>query len=307
MLRYMAFLFMLPFLCGAEEKNNEFSYQDNLINVVYQNNESVIFVGKKSLNGGSDAAGSMMYPAPDASVFLVSILTHAVVAGGVNSSKLKKEQEEADKVLTDYLSDINKINPPSLMEDILDGFADGDAINHYKVLHSASVDNNRWQLYVSPVFALTQRQDSIILYNKFTFNDKAAIKVEKLKKLKKGSIPDNEKIIVVVSDPIKEENKKNYWLKDGGLNFIKVVSEIHEQSFQLALEAYFLNRQAAIEKQVTIKYLEDGQKKIERGYVVSQSCERTVFKSLAGEIKSVPNINFFNCAQSGEQPIAGIN
>jgi hypothetical protein len=131
-----------------------------------------------------------------------------------------------------------------------------------------------------------------------TFEDRAFIyskKKKAQKKLKKGALNPHEKMVVVMSDPVLEDDAAAYWLRDNAKVFRESVRALYLESFQLGVSRQFGSAESAQTKQVTIKYLEDGVKKIERGYVISQSCKRTLFESLAGEIKSVPNLDFATC------------
>ncbi|MDO7635036.1 MAG: hypothetical protein MUQ60_03870, partial [Porticoccaceae bacterium] len=38
----------------------------------------------------------------------------------------------------------------------------------------------------------------------------------------------------------------------------------------------------------TLRYLENGEKKIERGHLISESCSALIFESLRGELKWIP-------------------
>lgn len=295
---FISIFLMTSCVCLAKSKEPQSVLNDTLFNVYFAPENPITFVGKKSTVANSQAAGSMMYPADTAGLFLVSILAHAAVSGGVEKSRLKKEQEEANKVLEPYNPYIVAMNEAFLWEEQqLTGAY--DELDKFQFLFGGQQQEiSRWELNVAPVFAMTQNQSSFLIYNKMTFTDRslATQKKKKAKKLKKGQPNPNEKLVVIVSDPVFDDNKADFWLRENAKAFNDAVKNLYMESFRLGVAKQFGIINATEPKQLTIKYLEDGVKKIERGYVITQSCKRTVFESLAGEIKSVPNLDFANCS-----------
>lgn len=291
-------LSLAPSVSAKAEKNIP-SLDDSLFNVSFDPKNPITFVGKKSLNGNSQGAGGMMYPGDTAGVFLVSILAHAAVSGSVEKSRLNKEQEEANKVLEPFNQYIAAVDADYLSDEL--GLAiSSNPLKKFTFLHGdKQSDTSKWQIKVTPIFLMTQSKSSFLLYNKMTFEDRTSLYLKKKKaqkKLKKGALNPNEKLVVIVSDPVLEDDAADYWLRDDGKIFRESAKALYLESFQLGVGRQFGSLEFAQTKQVTIKYLEDGVKKIERGYVISQTCKRTLFESLAGEIKSVPNLEFATCA-----------
>lgn len=284
--------------CVAKTKESQPDLNDILFNVSFLPENPITFVGKKSTVANSQSTGSMMYPADTAGLFFVSILAHAAVSGGIEKSRLNKEQEETNKVLEPYSPYIAAVNESFLWdEEQLTGSS--DELHKFQFLFGEQQQEvSRWELKVVPVFAMTQNQSSFLIYNKMTFVDRsfALQKNKKAKKQKKGQPNPNEKLVVIVSDPVVDNNKADFWLRDNAKSFKEAVKNLYMESFRLGVAKQFGVLPASDPKQITIKYLEDGVKKIERGYVISQSCRRTVFESLAGEIKSVPNLDFSACS-----------
>lgn len=286
----------IPLLVLAKEEKPVFD--SNLLNISFNSKQPVTFVGKKSLDASGLAAGSMMYPADTAGLFLVSILTHAAVSGSVQKAQLSRDQEEANKVLEPYNPYIAAIDETFLAEHTSSQGVSAVTSKMQFLLGDKHLESSRWHVTVMPVFAMTQNQSSFLIYNTLTFSDRSltAKDKRKIKKLKKGQPNPNEKLVVIVSDPVLVEDKAGFWLHDNAKVFNESIKNLYIESFQLGVARYFGDLQNSDAKQVTIKYLENGVKKIERGYVVSQTCKRTVFESLAGEIKSVPNLEFSSCS-----------
>jgi len=273
-------------------------FDDNSLNISFDSKQPVTFVGKKSLDTSGLAVAPVMYPADTAGLFLVSILTHAAVSGGVQKAKLSREQEEANKVLEPYNPYIADINEAFLAQCTN---SQGKPVVAEKIqflLGDEHLENSRWQVNVVPVFAMTQNQSSFLIYNKLTFVDRSLTPKDKkkIKKIKRGQVNPNEKLVVIVSDPVLTDDNANFWLSENAKRFNESIKNLYVESFHLGIARHFGGLQNSDTKQVTVRYFENGVKKIERGYVISQTCKRTLFESLAGEIKSVPNLEFATCA-----------
>jgi hypothetical protein len=281
-------------------KTEKLVFDDNSINISFDSKQPVTFVGKKSLDVTGQGAAPIMYPGDTAGLFLVSILTHAAVSGGVQKAKLSREQEEANKVLeayNPYIADINE----AFLAQCTNAQGKSAVVDKMQfLLGDQHLENSRWQVNVVPVFAMTQNQSSFLIYNKLTFVDRSltAKDRKKIKKVKKGQTNPNEKLVVIVSDPVLTDDKAGFWLSENARIFNESIKTLYAESFHLGVARHFGGFQNSDTKQVTIKYLENGVKKIERGYVISQTCKRTLFESLAGEIKSVPNLEFATCGMS---------
>lgn len=299
----IALLFLFAIFSGFAHAKKEAPFpelNDALFNVKFDQSLPITFVGKKSLAVNGGTAGNMMYPGDTAGVFLVSILTHAAISSAAEKARLKKEQEEANKILEPYSRYISAIDTNFLWDE--DQLALNGQLEKYSFLFSEQQsDESRWQLDVVPVFAMTQSQQSFLLYNKMTFFDRSFLNPKnkkRPKKLKKGAPNPNEKIVVIVSDPLPEVDAADFWLKEDAAQFNATVKAMYMEAFELGVSRQFGELNAAQSKQITVRYLEDGVKKIERGYVISQTCERTIFESLTGELKSVPNLDYASCASS---------
>lgn len=288
----------LPLVSFA--KQEELTFDDRLLNVSFDTKQPVTFVGKKSLDVAGQASAPIMYPADTAGLFLVSILTHAAVSGGVQSAKLTREQEEANKVLDSYDPYIANINEAFLAQCTNSQSEPAITENKQLLVGDKHLENSRWQVHVVPVFAMTQNQSSFLIYNKLTFVDRSLTpkQKKKIKKVKKGHANPSEKLVVIVSDPVLTDDNADFWLRENAKAFNESIKHLYVESFQMGVSRHFGGLQNSDTKQVTVKYLEGGLKKIERGYVISKTCQRTIFESLAGEIKSVPNLEFYSCSNT---------
>jgi hypothetical protein len=297
-MRFLARISMFFFvMSGAFAQESATLVSTDTIHLTFPDKDSVIFVGKKSPNPNTSPAGGMLYPGDTAGVFLVSILTHAAISGSVQSAKERKEQELANEVLAPFQPFIPEINSQFLWDEEKVKATDGviGPLSFDKVDNSGS---SHWSLLSQPVFALTQSKSSLIIYNSLTLKTNNRDKKNKTKPAKNKKTNDKSNItVVVVSDPITNENKSEYWLNNSGSAFKSESKSLFTESMSLALK-YFLGGDSlsANANEASIRYLEDGLKRLERGVILSQNCKRTVFKSLSNEIKSVPNLDHLSCS-----------
>jgi hypothetical protein len=288
---------------------SDIAFDKNSANLLFADEQLFDFHGKIDVNRNSVAGGGMAYPADTAGVFFAAILTHAAIAGSARKAKLNAAQKAADEVLADYQPHIEKINAASMQFDQLKLAPD----HTFNVNVTPEADPaSQWSVRTKPVFFLTQSQQTLILYHQLMFydlslvTDKKSRKVKKTSKRKKKGPDPRERLIVIVSDPLGEGEASQFWLNEEGKYFQETVRKLYQESMQIGFQHYHGYLTPAAPNQMTIRYLEDGKKKIERGQVIKESCRRTMFLTLAGEIKLVPNMGFANCAPE-EPDLLAIN
>jgi hypothetical protein len=291
---------------SAQEIDQDRQFE-NSIYFSFNEKSPFVFMGKIDTNKTGAGTGSILYPGDNALVFFAAILTHAAISGGLQHSQISKQQIEANQVLNDYESYIQKFN---VRENIalsqLDVAIDNSTQKFFFLTDAESEKTTKWEMNVAPIFFMTQNHGSLILYNKVVIKENTVNtsvvetrKRTKKKPAQKKNIPDkNEKIVVVISDPIADKDFKHYWSNNDGLQFTETLKLMYRESLNLIVANKLANMSIKNTEQVTVKYVEDGVKKIERGYIISSSCKRTLFESLSGEIKSVPNLEFSTCVVS---------
>lgn len=294
------FMLLIPFSVSAEKAKNQFD--DNLVNVHVNQDHPVTFAGKRSIHNAVDGAPmAMMYPGDSAGVFLGALLIHGLVNSGASQVKKSREQAELDKVLIPFDEHIAEFDSNYFLSRA-GAVNDVEPIKNVDLLIGEKQSSaSRWDMTITPVYAMTQTKKSFIVLNTLTFSDRSlsgreARRAKQLAKKRKSHDRDpNKQTVVIVSDPIAEENMDNYWLSENAQVFRDSVNQFYKESLRMGLARHYGHLKASDDKQKTIRYLEDGVKKIERGYVVSEDCRRTLFETLAGELKSVPNLGFFEC------------
>ena len=298
----MFLFFLFPFSCVQAQENNLSSPNNHQIFLKYNQKSPFLFLGKVDVNKTGGGGAGMLYPGGNALVFFTAVLTHAAIESSIDHSKLSKEQVDANKVLEDYEPYIQKFNVaenlvPSNVN--LNSPAGPEKISF--LTDSGSKDMAAWEMEVTPIFFMTQNFGSLILYNKVVLQESLP-SVGKVKKIKKSAVTKkntkNEKVVVVISDPIAEPDFRHFWSNNEGARFLATLKGMYKDSMSLIIANKFAGEKSEDHEQVTVKYMEDGVKKVERGYVISANCKRTLFESLSGEIKSVPNLEFLDCPPS---------
>lgn len=268
------------------------------IQVVFPDKNPVLFVGKKSLDKKANNGGGMMYPGDTAGLFLVSVLTHAAISGAAQSSAEKKEQELANEVLSPFADIIKEVDMNFLWDEQRIR-ANEPKLQDLVFTIQKSTTENSWALNTKPVFALTQSKASLILYNKINLENISDNPKKKPKnRSKKKSNESDGLTVVIVSDPIPEENRTDHWLRNSGNAFKSEIKRLFSMSIGMAIKSAMDDASISAAPEVSIRYLQDGLKYLERGQIISQDCRRTVFNSLSDELKSVPNLDYTNCPQT---------
>ena len=301
MRKVFGFIFLLLSSFSLAQNSNPTQQNQHDIFLKYNEKNPFLFMGKVDVNKANGAGGGMLYPGGNALVFFTAVLTHAAINSGVDNSRASKEQVEANKVFDDYQQYIKKFNSREniIVSDMNVGSTHGK-VNF--LTDVASKTDAEWEMDVAPIFFMTQNFGSLILYNKIVLQENTGEDVKKTKRstksTKKKAVNKNERIVVVISDPITEPDFKSFWSNNEGDNFYRTLKKMYRESLSLVIANRIDNQKAESAEQITVKYMEDGEKKVERGYVISSDCRRTLFESLEGEIKSVPNLEFLNCPPS---------
>ena len=250
------------------------------------------FQGQRKSNEEASSSGSVLYPGNNIGVFMASIAAHAAIQSSVNEGKNRREIKSANGVLKSYQGLIEQFSALELV---------GDSSSHFSGLRKSGFDlaivDDRmrfdgWYVAVDPVFIMSRGQDAITVQSVVTIidgrtisgnNDVASVK------------PQYAITTVVQSLPVAQPEK---WLENDGDYFKQEVSSLLQDSIDLAIRDFSKLLPERAKKPSTIRYLDNGIKRIERGFVIDATCSRIVFASLRGVIKSVIKFNQFapdNC------------
>ena len=255
-------------------------------------NKGLNFQGQRKSVEKTSSSGSVMYPGNNFGVFMASVIAHAAIQSSVNEGKNRREIKSANGVLKSYQSLIEQFSALELVGDSSNSFA-GLRKSDFDL---AIVDERKridgWYVAVDPVFIMSRSQDAITVQSEVTITDGRTVSgnndVASVK-------PQYAITSVVQSVPVSQPEK---WLENDGDYFKQVVSSLLQDSIDLAIRDFSKLLPERAEKPSTIRYLDNGIKRIERGFVIDETCSRIVFESLRGVIKSVIKFNQFapnNC------------
>ena len=238
--------------------------------------KDIQFFGKINVDGANSASGAIMYPAYGLAGFIAGVAAHAAIQGGIDSAEEKRKAELANQILEKYQSILSEIDAQSVVDTGLSVRVNGKAVEVYNV--GQDVDGqNIFLAEVKPAFYLTQDEKSLILINELKFSESLIPKTK--------SLPLT---VQYVSSPRSNDEADDYWQADDFANFKRVVRQSFLASIELGMKKNVGEINIQGKPQKTIRYLESGKKKVERGYVIASTCERIVFQTLRGAIKSVP-------------------
>lgn len=231
---------------------------------------AVPFRGVASFDSAGVGAGQFMYPAPNAAGLLAAVLTHGLLVDSAKRSQKEKLQEAADQVLIPYQPILEKFGYRELVLGALKKIAAPAPL--HLVPSNEQPATEVWA-QVAPVFAMTQDQSAIILYNEVSIHTPG------------GSY---RKSIRVVSPPRKGKDAGNAWMAGGGT----VLKEEAEGLLAASLDIAMGDAGRSIGVQdfpyKTIRYWEGGEMKMERAQLIEARCNRLVLRNLRGELMAVP-------------------
>ena len=240
----------------------------------------VLFLGKITTDQADNLSGSMAYPGYDAASFLAAIIAHAAAQGAVDAQEEHRKREAANKVLEKYQAALSKINRISLVEENPKIEITGEMVTLYPYDQQIDTEKNLYVAEVDPVFYVAQNERSLVLSNRVLF-----------KETKRPNTATKRMVIEYVSSPYLDDNPTEYWSSENYKPFISTSTKIFRQTIRLALEYQQDMSSLLGKKNKTIRYYESGKKKVERGHVIEEYCDRIVFLTLRQSIKSVPVFN----------------
>ena len=123
--------------------------------------DRVVFSGSNDYLGANVSPNSMLYPAPNAAVFLVSVITHGLIAESQKNSQRKQAQESADKVLEPYQPILSTLSYRQLARPWADCISAGASKKLIGDTESPGSDD--WLIEITPVFLMAQSQRTLIL------------------------------------------------------------------------------------------------------------------------------------------------
>lgn len=246
------------------------------LEIVFANPDIIPTIGAVSTNGTNTSYGSQMYPGYNGPSFIVSVIAHAVIQSAATTKAEKYRQTTANEVLAKYellgdgfpLSNLALGDMPVYIED--------RSINLTHTIPSKT-NNIAGPLYaaVYPTLIMPMSEKSLILQNEV-----------RIYSIFDAETPLRTATIEIVHSPdCGEIEAFEYWTTNNNENLNSTVQSMFSESIELALNSESIKSFAAGVQPETIRYLEDGNKKVERGQVLDQKDNRVRFITLRGAIK----------------------
>jgi hypothetical protein len=236
--------------------------------------QTVAYRGVASFDTAAGPGGGMLYPAPNAAVAIVALLTHATVVQTAKAKQMEKLQEDADKVLLPYRLVIDGYTHRELMQRALDRLP---ASVSKSLLSTSDKPASGWWMDCALVFSMTQDQRAFVLDNTISVYAPDD-----------SSLPAYVNAVRVISPPRNAPDMVVFWAGNAGEHLKEESISLFAESMDLALSEA-TGRFAAVDNaQKTIRYPEGGQEKMERAQPVRETCDRVLMRTLRGGLMSVP-------------------
>ncbi|MES3020562.1 MAG: hypothetical protein V4857_03150 [Pseudomonadota bacterium] len=230
--------------------------------------EKVAFGGVVSYDQAGLGPSPMMYPAPGLAGALAALITHAVILESAKESQKKTMRDQANRVLLPY-------------QTVLDGYKNSELLRLAmpQVTHpgsksvleeGAAAPAGHELVEVAPSFWLTQDQRALILDNQISI--KTAPQAE-----------PRVTVVRVISPPADAADMLAFWSADAGGRLKLESAALLATSLDIALQLADPKAPAAGSYK-TVRYLEGGTEKIERAQMLSERCDRALFRTLRGNL-----------------------
>ena len=248
--------------------------------------QDISFYGQRMASEVSSNGAGMMYPGGDAASFFVAIAMHAAIQGSVTSAAEQARIEEANIVLEPFKDTLDSLYLSDLMPDSLLSNLSSETNNDLLKLTEGSSLVDGWNVVIDPVFIMSRSQDSITAKVIMDISDMRDMPTTQIK------APGYRRTIYLQSLPT---YGKDEWLQSDGEKFKATLQSLIGSSIDLGISDFSGLLPEKEPSATTVRYLDNGQKKVERGYLITQNCNHLTFESLRGEIKSMPKIGFKDC------------
>lgn len=242
--------------------------------VALQPGGKIGFQGELPRNTADPGTAAVLYPGYHAGAFIAGVVMHAMLQQGVDSAEVRRTEKLKQEVLNKYQALLTKVSLDSLLHPNTQIAANGSNV-FLQPASQAPAGSNVHLLHVKPVYWITQNDRSITLHNQLSLSEsrrpEAGIKLVETEYT--AALPEQDPAQGSLSEATFD--RINAILQD---SFVK--------SIEVGLR--YIDNTPAAQQAITLRYLEGGQKQVERGYLISRNCDRLLFLSLRRVIKSVP-------------------
>jgi hypothetical protein len=234
--------------------------------------EIVAFKGEVSFDNAGAGTGQIVYPGGVAGL-VVGVITHAALVAASRHSQKTEFQEQADKVLIPYKIVLADYKYRELMQL---GVSKTSINGERKLVGYSKEVMPEWLIMSTPIFSLTQDQSAIILDNVISIY------------APNGENPILQYTVRVVSKPIDNPDPAKFWVDNKGDRLKEQCASLFAESIDdtMNVAAGGMNKES--EPYKTFRYFDGKTERMERGQLVSRSCDRLIIKNLRGWLMSIP-------------------
>lgn len=229
------------------------------------------------------ATGSMMYPMNGAGSGLVAVLLHAAVQNNINDKRSRRAVEEANAVLEPYYGYINKLQNRGVLHDGLNpAITDmSDGLGLVVRMADDATDHRQlgWLVDLKHHYYLTRSEDALGIVAEVTVSNPF---------LSAANATGKAQVVSLLSDSVFDASE---WHSREGAMFVETADQLLIDATDLALRQYAGRFPTISEQQQTIRYFENGKKKVERGFILQSNCRYVLFKTLNDELKRMPSLS----------------
>lgn len=256
------------------------------------------FIGKAPDYRGKTQSSAMLYPAITPVDFFASVLAHAAVSESVRNSHKNSLQSTADRVIEPYRAYSDSLKNKNLVNQLKEiALSRGFTLNKYE----NSQHDDDLILDITPIYLLNKTEETLILRNQFLVYKK---KYQSKKGKQKRLLFQNQ--IEVLSGATIQGSAQEYWLNNDGENLKNEMNQLFSESLNLIAE-----RISSTAKDTNVKYknyrYNDGDSIVfERAIALSENCEKVIFKTLRGWLKSIPASRIVNQTECLKQPLDAV-
>ena len=248
--------------------------------------DKVVFRGSVNHDAAGMGTGAMMYPAPNAIGLLAAVLTHGLISSSARESQKSQMQSEADKVLQPFESVLSAFTNRRLMEE---GLRRMSTAGSKRVIAPADASAGDWLIESAPVFSMTQDRGALVLDNVVRIYAPGSSKVNYAQTVRVVSRPLSAPPSPTA--PTEAETSSDLaplWLESEGRRLVDSSVALFAESLDIALDQASLPTVEEKSPYRTFRYAEGGSERMERAQLVSESCGRTLIRTLRGWLMSIP-------------------
>jgi hypothetical protein len=232
----------------------------------------VLYSGVVNNDSAGLGTGAFLYPAFGLVGFLAAVATHGIINSSAKSIQKSKLQETADQVLTPYREALDTFTYGQLFE------RTKNALQLPMELRVTAIDKapvTEWRLDSEPGFLLTPDQSALILEVPIAIYAPNASTTDQ---------PVYKNVIKVVSDAVTSDDLTAQWSANNS-ELVKATSaKLMADSLNIALLDWQQTSTATATPQQTLRYMIGHTEKIERGQIISLSCQRLLLRNLRGAL-----------------------